>query len=69
MAERNFQNKHVWSFIIKLFVIGEGLQNCNSASFSGEKKYIEAFQSVYFLTKRKKNLKSNFLFIVILVVL
>ena len=52
--------------------LGEDLQkryNCNSASFSGEKKYIEAFQSVYLLTKRKKNLKSNFLFIVILVIL
>ena len=34
--------------------------HCNSASFSGEKKYIEAFQSVYFLTIRKKFLTCSY---------
>ena len=51
-------------------MIGRGPPHYNCASFSGEKKYNEAFQSVYFLTICKKpNLKSNFLLRVILAVL
>ena len=52
--------------------LGEGLQKRHIVTvlaFLVKKKYIEAFQSVYFLTKHKKNLKSTFLFTVILVVL
>ena len=39
--------------------------NDNSAKFSGEKKYNEEFREVYFLTLREKNFKSNFVLVVV----
>ena len=49
---------------------GEGstsFNNDNSANFSGEKKYNEKFRGVYLLIIREKNLKSNLVLVVVLV--
>ena len=56
MAGTSYQMLEVLSFLQS----GEGLTsfiNDNSANFSGDKKYNEEFQGVYFLSIREKRFK------------
>ena len=59
---------NVGSFIILL--PGEGLTSFNkynSANFSGEKKYNQAFRGVYFFYNTRENIKSNLVLVVVLI--